>query len=137
MRNGWDFSNPHFPVLTRSQDRGIPQDPATSQTSKELHRLESQCLEKCDPVGHPCILMGSSRDKWPLSALGEIITQPSKHTGTSVPAVKGATPLQMRQAVFSAWSSHCKGCIREWFPLERAARSFIPAFLCCFVLFSL
>lgn len=94
---GWDFSNPHFLVLTHGQDRGIPQDLATSQT-----RLESQCLEKCDPVGHPCMLMGSSRDKWPLSALGEMITHPSEHTGPSVPAVKGANTLQMRQAVLSA-----------------------------------
>lgn len=82
--------------------QGIPQDPATSQTNNELHRLESQRLEKRDPVGQPCILMGSGRDKWPLSAPGEIITHPSRHTGTSVPAVKGAnTPADEASCVFS------------------------------------
>lgn len=45
---------------------------------------------------------------------------------------RGKHPCRWGKLDFQPWSSHCKGCIRECFPLERAARNFIPAFVCCF-----
>lgn len=45
---------------------------------------------KYDLVGQPYALCALSVNKWPVSALGQTITHPSRHTGIFVPEAKEA-----------------------------------------------
>lgn len=45
------------------------------------------------------------------------------------PQAKGQTALHRGELGLQPCSSHS---VREWFPLHRAARNSIPAFVCCF-----